>query len=89
VDKKIHHLMFQVGEIWDVGSAYDRVNDAGLELEMTLGSHPNDRMLSFYVRTPSGFSIEYGAGGLVIDDATWMVRTYDKLDDWGHRPPSR
>ena len=28
--------------------------------------HPNDHMFSFYVRTPSGFSVEYGWGGLLI-----------------------
>jgi len=89
VPKRIHHLMIQVADMWDVGSAYDRVNDAGLPLEMTLGSHPNDRMFSFYVRSPSGFSIEYGFGGLVIDDSNWTVKSFDKLDDWGHRPPSQ
>jgi len=57
---------------------------------MTLGGHPNDRMFSFYVKTPSGFAIEYGWGGLTIDDEeTWVVRTYDKLDIWGHFPPDR
>ncbi|MFD0567797.1 hypothetical protein ACFQ2M_41870 [Kitasatospora saccharophila] len=38
--------------------------------------HPNDHMFSFYVRTPSGFSVEYGWGGLLIDDATWY---HDRL----------
>ena len=32
---------------------------------MTLGTHTNDRMTSFYVRTPSGFEIEYGFGGRI------------------------
>ena len=40
---------------------------------MTLGRHTNDLMTSFYVRTPSGFEIEYGTGGLVVDDDTWEV----------------
>ncbi len=29
----------------------------------TLGRHPNDRMFSFYARTPSGFQFEVGWGG--------------------------
>ncbi|MFF8772465.1 VOC family protein [Kitasatospora sp. NPDC015120] len=85
--KRTHHFMVEVSDIRDVGTAYDRCMDAGQPFEMTLGMHPNDRMFSFYVFTPSGFSIEYGWGGLVIDDETWQVRTLDQLHSWGHRPP--
>ena len=56
---------------------------------MTLGRHTNDRMTSFYVRTPSGFEIEYGTGGLLVDDATWVVRPYDAGSVWGHKPPAQ
>jgi 2,3-dihydroxybiphenyl 1,2-dioxygenase len=86
VPKHIHHLMIEVEDLSDVGFAYDRVNDAKLPLEMTLGMHPNDKMFSFYVRTPSGFAIEFGWGGLVIDDANWSVKSFDRLSEWGHRP---
>ncbi|MEU5864525.1 VOC family protein [Nonomuraea sp. NPDC047529] len=85
--KKSHHFMVEVTDIRDVGLAYDRCMDAGQPFEMTLGMHPNDHMFSFYVFTPSGFSVEYGWGGLIIDDETWEVKTLDKLHSWGHRPP--
>ncbi|QKG20548.1 VOC family protein [Actinomadura verrucosospora] len=85
--KRTHHFMVEVTDVRDVGMAYDRCMDAGQPFEMTLGMHPNDHMFSFYVRTPSGFSVEYGWGGLLIDDATWQVRTLDRLHSWGHRPP--
>ncbi|MFI9629416.1 VOC family protein [Streptomyces sp. NPDC052042] len=85
--KKTHHFMLEVTDIRDVGMAYDRCMDAKQPFEMTLGMHPNDHMFSFYVRTPSGFSVEYGWGGLLIDDETWQVRTLDRLHSWGHRPP--
>ncbi|MEU6012098.1 VOC family protein [Streptomyces sp. NPDC047453] len=85
--KRTHHFMVEVTDIRDVGLAYDRCMDAKQPFEMTLGMHPNDHMFSFYVFTPSGFSVEYGWGGLVIDDATWQVRTLDRLHSWGHRPP--
>lgn len=85
--KRMHHFMVEVSDIRDVGLAYDRCLDAGQPLEMTLGMHPNDRMFSFYVRTPSGFAIEYGWGGLLIDDDTWEVETFPSLSSWGHRPP--
>jgi 2,3-dihydroxybiphenyl 1,2-dioxygenase len=84
----MHHLMLEVGSIDDVGSALDIVNARGLPLAMSLGRHTNDLMTSFYVRTPSGFEIEYGTGGRLIDDATWEVGTYDAQSLWGHKPPA-
>ena len=55
---------------------------------MDLGRHPNDLMTSFYVRTPSGFDLEYGAGGVTVDDAAWETETYDALSIWGHALPA-
>ena len=69
----MHHLMLEVRSLDDVGTALDVVNERQLTLAMTLGRHTNDLMTSFYVRTPSGFEIEYGTGGLVVDDDTWEV----------------
>jgi hypothetical protein len=63
------------------------VQDAGLQLVMTLGRHWNDHMTSFYVESPSGFAVEYGWGGLQIDRATWStVRGTGEISFWGHRP---
>lgn len=84
--KRIHHFMIEVSDIRDVGLAWDRCLAAKQPIEMTLGMHPNDHMLSFYVSTPSGFAVEYGWGGLLIDDETWEVKTLDKLHWWGHAP---
>jgi len=84
--KRTHHFMVEVTDIRDVGLAWDRCLQAGQPFEMTLGMHPNDNMFSFYVKTPSGFAVEYGWGGLLIDDATWEVTTLDRLNSWGHHP---
>lgn len=85
--KKNHHFMLEVSDMRDVGLAYDRCMDARQPFEMTLGMHPNDRMFSFYVRTPSGTNVEFGWGGLLIEDEeAWETVTYDKLSAWGHRP---
>jgi len=88
--KKIAHLMFEVQDIDDVGRAMYRCLDAGVHLSMTLGRHSNDEMLSFYPLTPSGFDVEYGWGGLEVDDETWHVVTHEANSAWGHtfqRPP--
>jgi extradiol dioxygenase len=81
----LHHLMMQARELDDVGAAYDLCLQREIPLTMTLGRHPNDRMVSFYVQTPSGFDIEYGWGAIDVDDETWTVSTYDRPSVWGHK----
>jgi 2,3-dihydroxybiphenyl 1,2-dioxygenase len=87
-DRRIHHFMVEVRALDDVGLALDRTLRAGLRVMHTLGRHPNDRMLSFYARTPSGFQFEVGWGGRDVDDATWEPTTYDHISEWGHHPPA-
>lgn len=84
----LHHVMLEVSEIDDVGRALDLVKERGIPVQMDLGRHPNDLMTSFYMRSPSGFDIEYGTGGVVVDDATWETTTYAVPSIWGHRPPA-
>ncbi len=84
----VHHVMVEVSDVDDVGRALDRVREAGLPLSMDYGRHPNDLVSSFYVRTPSGFDLEVGAGGVTINDADWQTDTYDATSLWGHHPPA-
>jgi 2,3-dihydroxybiphenyl 1,2-dioxygenase len=84
----VHHLMLEVASIDDVGRAYDLARAQGLTMAMDLGRHANDLMTSFYVRTPSGFEIEYGTGGRRIDDNSWEPTEYDSGEIWGHNPPA-
>ncbi len=85
--KRIHHFMLEVRSMDDVGLAYDRALREGVRIVNTLGKHPNDRMFSFYAKTPSGFQFELGWGGREIDDLTWIPTTYDRISEWGHHPP--
>ena len=81
----LHHVMLQVSSIDDVGAAYDLCREKGVPIASTLGRHTNDRMVSFYMLTPSGFEIEYGWGAVEIDDeANWVVDIYDRGSIWGH-----
>lgn len=82
--KRLHHLMVQCRSVDDVCSTYDLIQEKGVPLEMTLGRHTNDEMLSFYVQTPSGFSIEYGWGAREVGD-DWQVQTHYTGSSWGHR----
>jgi extradiol dioxygenase len=84
--KRLHHVMLEVGSIDDVGMAFDRCQELGVPLQRTIGRHQNDRMVSFYGYTPSGFCFEIGWGGREVDDRNWEVRVYPGASDWGHRP---
>jgi extradiol dioxygenase len=81
----LHHIMIQLADLDDVGVAYDECRRRGLPITMTLGRHTNDRMVSFYVRSPSGFDVEYGWGAIEVD-ASWTVGRYDSPSVWGHEP---
>jgi 2,3-dihydroxybiphenyl 1,2-dioxygenase len=85
IPKRLQHFMIEAQSIDDVGRALYRCQEAGSHISLTLGRHSNDDMLSFYPMTPSGFDIEYGWGGLEVDDQTWHVLTHDKNSAWGHR----
>lgn len=86
--KRLHHFMLQVRNLRDVGTTYDRCRDEAVPIRSELGCHTNDRMVSFYAQTPSGFQVEYGHGGLEIDDNTWQIGTYRAASTWGHRAPA-
>jgi extradiol dioxygenase len=86
----IHHLMLEVASLDDVGTALDLCNQRCVPLAMGLGRHTNDLMTSFYVRTPSGFEIEYGWGGRQVEDEDrWVVGSYDATSIWGHKAPDK
>jgi 2,3-dihydroxybiphenyl 1,2-dioxygenase len=85
----LNHLMLESKSMNDVGRGYDIAQEHDVPIAMTLGRHTNDQTTSFYAYTPSGWWIEYGYGGLLIDDATWEPKFYDAPKLWGHemRPP--
>jgi 3,4-dihydroxy-9,10-secoandrosta-1,3,5(10)-triene-9,17-dione 4,5-dioxygenase len=88
--KGIGHIMFEVDDIDTVGRAYDKVVKDGIApLAISFGRHSNDQMMSFYSNSPSGFQIEYGTGGLLIDDDTWRPSRYDVPNFWGHEHQKR
>ena len=88
--KGIGHIMFEVDDIDTVGRAYDKVvKEKAAPLAISFGRHSNDQMMSFYVNSPSGFQIEFGTGGLLIDDDTWRPWRYDVPNFWGHEHQKR
>lgn len=80
----VGHLMLEATDIDAVGRAIDALHSGGDKMTATLGKHTNDKMISFYVASPSGTGIEYGTGGIEIDDATWTPTRYQSAHYWGH-----
>jgi len=78
------HVMIEVPDIDEVGRAMDRRQRGGAKLMATLGRHVNDRMISFYLLSPSGFAIEYGCGGLLCDWRRNVVHETTAVSLWGH-----
>jgi 3,4-dihydroxy-9,10-secoandrosta-1,3,5(10)-triene-9,17-dione 4,5-dioxygenase len=78
------HVMLEVDELDHVGRALERVRKHQAPLSATLGRHMNDEMVSFYVRSPGGFDVEFGCEGLQVDDARWVARESTAVSYWGH-----
>ncbi|NNC55610.1 MAG: biphenyl 2,3-dioxygenase, partial [Pseudomonadales bacterium] len=79
------HCMFEVENIDEVGRAEDRRIAHGVKLSATLGRHANDHMVSFYMQSPGGFDIEYGAEGRAIDNwDDYSVFESTVPSFWGH-----
>ena len=68
-------------------SAHQRVRELGFKMAWSVGQHTNDRSLSFYCVTPSGFELELGWTPVTVgpdQEATWEPTTYQGISIWGH-----
>ncbi|WP_134668202.1 MULTISPECIES: iron-dependent extradiol dioxygenase HsaC [unclassified Amycolatopsis] len=80
----IVHLMVEVEETDDVGLCLDRAKRKNVPMSATLGRHVNDLMLSFYMKTPGGFDVEFGCEGRQVEDEAWIARESTAVSLWGH-----
>lgn len=78
------HLMLEMTRLEDVKACQVRMAAHNVPQSATLGLHTNDQMISFYMQTPSGFDLEVGVDGLVIDPATWETTAHKTISEWGH-----
>lgn len=86
----VPHIGVYCKTLDDVGIAYDLIEERYPErIEMTLGRHMQDPVVSFYSKTPAGFTIECIWGeDLDVLDAPYVERRADRLSVWGHRTPN-
>nr|WP_211270217.1 VOC family protein [Rhodococcus phenolicus] len=83
---RIQHLNIQVAELDDMTRSYRRVKELGFRMALGVGQHTNDRELSYYALTPSGFEWEVGWNPIVVDESTWEPTTHRGISIWGHTP---
>ncbi len=62
----LHHLMVERYSLDDAGQGYDSALGEPEKIMTILDRHPNDTAMSFYLKSPSGFMLEYGWGGRTI-----------------------
>ncbi|WP_431682572.1 VOC family protein [Kitasatospora sp. KL5] len=86
VRTRVQHLNIQAARLDDLARSYQRVHELGFEMALSVGQHTNDKELSYYARTPSGFEWEVGWNPIVIDETTWEPSTHRGISTWGHTP---
>jgi len=81
----LHHFMIEYAHLDDVGQGYDIAQTNPGCIAYSLGRHSNDYMTSFYTHSPSGFFVETGWGGRLINVDNWQAHeTTDGPSFWGH-----
>ena len=78
------HVMVEVEGMPEVGRALDRMRAHQVQQTATLGQHTNDKVISFYMRCPSNFDIEFGYGGAVVDWREHIAHEFTRVSLWGH-----
>lgn len=84
---RVQHINIQSATLGDMLAAYGRVTELGFRMAWAVGQHTNDRELSFYCVTPSGFELEVGWNPIVVtpeSEAAWEPKTYQGISIWGH-----
>ena len=84
-DPRLVHIMVEVDTLDAVGRALDRINSEGFQLSSTLGRHTNDKMISFYVRAPGDWDIEFGTDGMRVDESYYTAEEITADSYWGHQ----
>jgi 2,3-dihydroxybiphenyl 1,2-dioxygenase len=81
---RVQHLNIQVAELDDMTASYQRVRELGFHMALAVGQHTNDKELSYYAMTPSGFEWELGWNPIVVNEKTWEPSTHEGISIWGH-----
>ena len=81
------HIYVEVGTLDDVGRTYDLCRRRQVPIAKSLGRYLLDNDISFYIRAPSGWDVQYAVGGENPKEGS-AVRAYEARNygsvAWGH-----
>jgi 2,3-dihydroxy-p-cumate/2,3-dihydroxybenzoate 3,4-dioxygenase len=88
---KLHHIAFMVKDINDIGSAANRLRNAGAKIVFGPGRHVASLSIFLYFLDPDGMTIEYTYGMEEFDkneprEARQLVPSLETVDMWGGAP---
>ena len=72
--------MLEYASMYDLGASHDIIRKRNIPVALQLGVHANDKALTFYSATPSGWLMELGWGGCAPEPQ----QAYHHLDIFGH-----
>ncbi|WP_370936227.1 VOC family protein [Amycolatopsis sp. cg13] len=87
VRTSVQHVNIEIATLEDLLDSFHRVTELGFAMAWSIGQHTNDRELSYYCVTPSGFELEVGWNPVVVTperEQTWEPTTYQGISLWGH-----
>lgn len=87
VRTSVQHVNIEIATLDDLLASFHRVTELGFAMAWSIGQHTNDRELSYYCVTPSGFELEVGWNPVVVTperEETWEPATYQGISLWGH-----
>lgn len=83
---RVQHVNSQVAHLEDLTASRARLLQLGFGMALEVGQHTNDRELSYYAITPSGFEWEVGWNALTVDEDSWAPTLHHGISTWGHHP---
>jgi 2,3-dihydroxy-p-cumate/2,3-dihydroxybenzoate 3,4-dioxygenase len=89
----LHHLMFMVSEIDDIGKALNRFRKNNVPVSFGPGRHVASTSVFLYFEDPDGMTIEYSFGMELFEEKApreerHLEPTMETVDEWGGVPMS-
>jgi 2,3-dihydroxyethylbenzene 1,2-dioxygenase len=81
-DKFLNHMMLEYTDLNDLGASHDVIRKRSIPVALQLGKHANDKALTFYSASPSGWLMELGWNAAKAGSQ----QEYHHLDVFGHGP---
>jgi len=90
----LHHINFMVTDVDDVGSAMNRMKEAGVPIVFGPGRHLPSTSIFLYFLDPDGNTTEYSFGMELFEEtgsraARELEHKAEVMDMWGSRPDPR